>query len=621
MRSNGRKLTATLTLFLLILAAVFGAGCRQAEMADVVVAVAETAPPATETRAATVTPTLTSTATPSPTSTATPTRTPTPTPTPTATAVAINITGDPRAARLQPTPQGGGLCGVVDILDFPIDPPDAATVSRPGGDFGVFRQRYDKYHAGEDWGGPSGRQNFGTPVYSIGHGLVMYAQPNGWGRDKGVVIIQHTLPDRRTILSFYGHLDPPSVTLTAGECIHRGEQVGNIGQPRSSPHLHFEIRTHLPYEPGPGYWPDDPTSAGWLPPSQTIWENRMAYAPGVVWTRPSDNGRSKPLGQLDENRFLIIEGGQLVELDVNDGRSALPLPENEYPWEDALLLADGSRLVAANRNGQLFALALPDLTPLWQNDDLDTGVPTLMPLPDDGVLLAVRTHLFALDAEGELMWETELPSRPLAWTLTETGLILTTTGSEGEVFSVDESGVSAFAAPASGLVAGEDQPFLYTETGIYRLDAAAGTAELVYALPQSFRLGQITALPDGGVLVAHADARDRRLLALDAAGNLRWERSIAAELESVLQLLVVDEQPYLIAEKRHAATTAISLFVLDMETAVLTHLFAGGTQSGGINSTWAEGVGSGLLLNIDQGHLLAFDPETAVAVVSRLPTP
>ena len=134
-------------------------------------------------------------------------------------------------------------------------------------------------------------------------------------------------------------------------------------------------------------------------------------------------------------------------------------------------------------------------------------------------------------------------------------------------------------------------------------------------------MGQITALPDGGVLVAHTDARDQRLLALDAAGNLRWERSVAAELESVLQLLVVDGQPYLIAEKRHTAITAISLFALDMETAVLTHLFAGGTQSGGINSTWAEAVGSGLLLNIDQGHLLAFDPETAVAVVSQLPTP
>ena len=32
-------------------------------------------------------------------------------------------------------------------------------------------------------------------------------------------------------------------------------------------HEHFEIRTHMPEEPGPGYWPTDPTEAGWLPPS------------------------------------------------------------------------------------------------------------------------------------------------------------------------------------------------------------------------------------------------------------------------------------------------------------------------------------------------------------------
>ncbi|MCA9920834.1 MAG: M23 family metallopeptidase, partial [Anaerolineales bacterium] len=268
-------------LFVFIIAFALVAGCTK------------TAPPITPTAVAAIntavspTTTPTSTPTPQPTNTPTPTASPTPTFTPTATAVPIIISGNPRAAQLKaPEPDGRFPCGVVDTFDFPIDPPDAAGVRRGGVDFGVYRNRYAKYHAGEDWGGPAGSRNLGTPVYSIGHGLVTYAEPVGWGRDQGVVIVQHTLTDGRRLLSFYGHLDPDSVVLNAGECVVRGDQVGNIGQPRTTPHLHFEIRTQAPYETLTGYWPVDPTLAGWLPPSQTIWQQRIAASPGVEWIRP-----------------------------------------------------------------------------------------------------------------------------------------------------------------------------------------------------------------------------------------------------------------------------------------------------------------------------------------------
>ena len=175
-------------------------------------------------------------------------------------------------------------CGRVDLFDFPLDPPDADSINGGGGDFGVYRGRYSKYHAGEDWWFSRGGSNLGKPVHSIGHGLVTYAQPLGWGRDQGVVILRHTYEDGREILSFYGHLDPDSVVLTPGECVARGEQVGKIGNPRGSPHLHLEVRTHLPYAPGTGYWTEAPTLAGWLPPSETIWNGRLAGSPGVLWS-------------------------------------------------------------------------------------------------------------------------------------------------------------------------------------------------------------------------------------------------------------------------------------------------------------------------------------------------
>jgi murein DD-endopeptidase MepM/ murein hydrolase activator NlpD len=100
----------------------------------------------------------------------------------------------------------------VDVLDFPLDPPNGADASG-GSDFGVFRSRYGKFHSGEDWWGVRGRQSFGEPVYAIGHGLVTYAEPEGWNRDKGVIIVRHIFDDGREVLSFYGHLDPPSVLL------------------------------------------------------------------------------------------------------------------------------------------------------------------------------------------------------------------------------------------------------------------------------------------------------------------------------------------------------------------------------------------------------------------------
>ena len=279
------------------------------------------------------------TATPKPTLTAsprpTPTRTPTPTPTPTPTAPAIDVIGNPRAYTLfDPVAQSGAPCGWADTLDFPLDPPNGEN-AYGGRDFGVYRNRYDKYHAGEDWG-LSSRSNFGKPVYSIGHGQVTYAQPLGWGADKGVVIVRHTFPDGGSVLSFYGHLDPPSVTIREGVCVQRGEIIGQIGRPRTPPHLHFEMRVHMPYSTGGGYWPSDPTNAGWVPPSQTVSQYRLQVAPGVEWTSQASSTFSVPLGNLDTTTFVMIDGASLLGIDLFTGAELWSYELNEY-IKDALL--------------------------------------------------------------------------------------------------------------------------------------------------------------------------------------------------------------------------------------------------------------------------------------------
>ena len=155
-----------------------------------------------------LTPTATATITPRPTMTPLPTATPTPTAQP------LYLFDGLRTQRsLAPVAQRGAPCGVVDFFDFPLDAPDGADARAPW-PVGIHIGGYSGLHAGEDWIYNGG--SLGKPVYSIGHGLVLYAQPYGWGGDLGTIIVRHTFPDGKSILSFYGHLEPDSVTLPAG---------------------------------------------------------------------------------------------------------------------------------------------------------------------------------------------------------------------------------------------------------------------------------------------------------------------------------------------------------------------------------------------------------------------
>ena len=384
------------------------------------------------------TPTAVSTLIPSQTPTAT--HTATPTPTPTATAVPLTVSGDVRSLLLaDPVPSGSAPCGVVDLLDFPIDPPHAANVGRGGGDFGVFRSRFDKFHAGEDWGGPSGRSNLGTPVYSIGHGFVTYAQPLGWGRDQGVLIVQHTFADGRTIFSFYGHLDPDSIVLAPGTCVKRGDLVGLIGQPRGFAHLHFEVRTQAPYQTLTGYWPEDPTTQGWLWPSQQIWAARVGAIPGVAWVRPFANPGSQPIGQISDDSYLMLEAGQLQRVNLADGRTST-LDFGLETVDAALAHPASSQLFIAERNSDsLAAYSQPELTLQWEtNLPLNSGV-TLLPLPDGGVLAVTRTSLTAVSAIGNVLWTIPLERPILDWQLTDEALFLTTDGNNGRLWQINQT--------------------------------------------------------------------------------------------------------------------------------------------------------------------------------------
>lgn len=86
---------------------------------------------------------------------------------------------------------------------------------------------------------------FGTPVYAAGDGMVLFAGSDQealyspWQNYYGnVVVIQHAAD----LYTLYGHLS--KITVETGQNISVGDQLGEVGQSGVAigPHLHFEVR-------------------------------------------------------------------------------------------------------------------------------------------------------------------------------------------------------------------------------------------------------------------------------------------------------------------------------------------------------------------------------------------
>lgn len=575
-----------------------------------------TASPTNTVTATTSPPSPTASTTPSPTLTPTPTHTPSPTPTPTPTALPAGVSGDPRAASYHPpAPSGNAPCGVVDTLDYPLQPPDAVG-ARGGTDFGLYRNRYEKIHAGEDWGITRGEGNFGQPVYSIGHGLITYAEPEGWGRDQGVVIVRHTFADGRTFLSFYGHLDPPSVERAAGTCVVRGDLLGAIGRPRSSPHLHFEIRTHMPYQPGPGYWETDPTTAGWLPPSLTVWQERVTASAGVLWRDTLADSASRPVGSLENGDYLLLAGAELQRLQLADGNQT-PLTGIMENIGDAVVDVSGRFVYTADRLGRVAAYrpagssAADPLEEQWAVDFDLIGTPTLMPLPGGGVVFFARNELLTLSPAGDVLARQSTSGRVFSWAVSENRLLISFSGSAGQLWLVGEEGQIQAGAEIEGLVSlVGGQIWVYAADGLYRLDEAAGMPTLMFRLPTAFlEYSDILVLSDGSVLLAHRDIYDRRLIHLAADGRLLWERSLSAIDAGEMRLVELQGQVYLVNGLSGAANRTLAVYALDNDRPDLVKVLDLPIRAPVGLSGWAwPQPAQALLLGLDE-TLFLFDPQ------------
>jgi murein DD-endopeptidase MepM/ murein hydrolase activator NlpD len=122
----------------------------------------------------------------------------------------------PRPVLLAAKPAAGGAAWV--------NPNPAARTTS------CFGFRWGRLHEGVDLAAPDG-----TPIVAAGAGVVVRAgAAQGYGN---AVLIDHG----DGFLTHYGHLS--AITVTVGQHVTAGEQIGNEGSTGHStgPHLHFEV--------------------------------------------------------------------------------------------------------------------------------------------------------------------------------------------------------------------------------------------------------------------------------------------------------------------------------------------------------------------------------------------
>ncbi len=466
-------------------------------------------------------------------------------------------------------------CGVVDALDYPIDISD--TLEQRYDDFGLLRPRFGGMHTGID----VAFNRRGDPVRAAARGRVTYADPNGWDTEKGVVIVQHTLPDNTVIHTVYGHMEQSDTVRfpAVGTCVERGDVVGVVGWPsRGLPHLHYEIRSFMPGDGGPGYVVENPLERGWYDPLDftALW--RIRLAPGFIRSVSFPNVPTLP-PVIAEDAASVLAFASAIEafsaqgsrlwrittdgvvtgmLGLPDNRvvahtrsgQALTLQGGRYAavWQvsgpDAPILALGETVVFVTEGGGLAAFT-PMGEPLWSlpGEDEITGVSDFQ-TNGTQVALAVRTgagvRWRVVDADGQLRYETTFARVPLiAPVLTGGWLAL-------------------------------DGSTLYSITGGERRELAAVT-------PAPARTARMTADLLGNGYIYLADAAST-LISISSGGQLRWRQTYPVAPATLAPLLRTDNGCLLYALDEDGA-----LHVFSAATGEILNgkqLYAGGLQNG-----------------------------------------
>jgi murein DD-endopeptidase MepM/ murein hydrolase activator NlpD len=402
-------------------------------------------------------------------------------------------------------------CGYVDEFEFPVPGID---VDRT--DFGIYRTRFGGLHTGID----VAFGDTGDPVRAAARGRVTYSDVEGWDTEKGVVVIQHTMPDGTLVNTLYGHMEelngytfPPVDT-----CIEQGDIVGAVGDPSlSRPHLHYEIRTRYRYEGGPGYTQINPLELGWLHPVDFTYLARVMVEPAYRGHFTLTERATLPPLPLEDSTYVVAQGatlrgitsaGQVLwQFDMIDAVSAL------------LALPDG-RVLATTTANQVLVLDNGTYNALWSLPDAATSPPLLV--GESIVFIVGESALLGVTPEGSVLWETPLPGAAVRWTAVGNRLAVST--ASRDLVIVDPSGQilhnSAYPdAPVP--VVTPDQTFLVMSgSRIEQLDGALQALPLIDTGRAVSSAGEMVRGPAGEFYVYTGEGR--ALYAYDREGNLLW---------------------------------------------------------------------------------------------------
>ncbi|MFZ4813455.1 MAG: M23 family metallopeptidase [Phototrophicaceae bacterium] len=276
-----------------------------------------------------------------------------------------------------------GECPPATTFSYPVDPNSYSIVQ----DYGARSVRHNgRYHTAEDWALPEGNA-LGQPVVAIANGRVTYASPTIWGRDGGVVILEHRLPDDTSAFTLYGHIAPlPGQDFPSG-CIAGGTPLGVIMDVRPAPHVHIEVRVSgILQALGNAYSWEYPDVLGYRRPSRFIQTWIARSTAGVRWVTALNDpvGSNAPPLALSDDSLLMLDGGRIIRL-LPDGRV---LWRTLLPRPAVAVLGDSGAAWIAFADGT-FQQVSPDgaFGDSWSANLPLTGIPFAL----DGVLIFPTT--------------------------------------------------------------------------------------------------------------------------------------------------------------------------------------------------------------------------------------
>jgi murein DD-endopeptidase MepM/ murein hydrolase activator NlpD len=417
---------------------------------------------------------------------------------------------------LIPLTRAQNQCAIADAVTFPVD----TSVFRLVQDFGAPSPRHQgRYHTGEDWYG--GRDaSLGQPVRAIANGRVTYSSPGGWGRDKGVVIIEHTFPDGTIAYSQYGHMEANAAANFPPQyaCVSIGEVIGAVGNVRPAPHVHFEIRESDGSSPGPGYDWVNPESDGFRRPSKFVfnWQTWLQPAYGWRLDLADESGPAAPPLRLDDASLIYLDAGRLGRV-TPDGRSLWRI-NLEKPAAGVTALDGEIVLVYGDGTMQLINLD-GSLGERWETgvyldgSPMNAGEMVLFHAPND-VLIA-----FGTDLQAPLWRLEEVPPIVRAQAA---GQVIGLITESDELLTISYSGQLLDRAQLRDLGSMATLPdgtlMAYTLGGLWTINNEGVWAAVMENAPFSSRAGSMAVGTDGGLYLFDG----RGLRAYDANQNARW---------------------------------------------------------------------------------------------------